>query len=156
MFIHSHIFHPLWNCIPPYVSCILMPLPQLLAWITGVIGVLRRSLGRLNAELTPQTEGIWITSPQKAWHQGLPHWHVEKKNCFWCFSLPLLLSFLFFLLFFFFFLDENCHTEISLLKTRGMKWRRNASVLPAWVFHTEPNVRLLRARVSFDAMRQNM
>ena len=150
MFIHSHIFHPLWNCIPPYVSCILMPLPQLLAWITGVIGVLRCSLGRLNAELTPQTEGIWITSPQKAWHQGLHIGMWKRKIAFDASLSPC------YYLFFFFFLDENCHTEISLLKTRGMKWRRNASVLPAWVFHTEPNVRLLRARVSFDAMRQNM
>lgn len=46
MFIHSHIFHPLWNCIPLYISCILMPLLQLLARITSVIGVLRCSLGK--------------------------------------------------------------------------------------------------------------
>lgn len=113
MFIHSHIFHPLWNCIPLYVSCILMPLLQLLAWITRVIGVPRRSLGRLNAELTPHTEGIWITSPQKAWHRGSGFTTLAcgKEKLLLMFLSPpvplLLLYFFFFFLFYSFFFWER-------------------------------------------------
>lgn len=112
MFIHSHIFHPLWNCIPLYISCILMPLLQLLAGITRVIGVLCYSPGKTKCRANTPHRSDMNHITTKSLTSGF--YHIHMKNCFWCFSFSVI-----------FILKKKKNKERKKRETKERKKKKN-------------------------------
>lgn len=104
----------------------------------------------LNAELTPCSEVMWITSLQKAWHLGFTACACGNEKIAFDASLSLL-----------FLLKkkerekEEKKKKIKKKKKKMRVWpshrdfpgRGNASLVPAWIWHTQKQMQAFTGQV---------